>query len=73
MTFNIVTILIKSVINKDKNHYYYNTNNCLEKMLVSISWNIITKSVLKSIIILRFEKVKVTKGTFYTARKPIKI
>ena len=73
MTFNIVTILIKSVINKDKNHYYYNTNNYLEKMLVSISWNIITKSVLKSIIILRFEKAKVTKGTFYTARKPIKI
>ena len=61
MTLHDVIILIKSVLKKDKNHYYYNMlkNN--------------HKSFVHSIIMWRFGETKVTKEKFYIAKKSIKI
>ena len=57
-------LLIKSVFNKDKNHYYYNV--FLEKCTYQLAKNYSQK-------VLRFGETKVTKEKFYAAKKPIKI
>ena len=42
LTLYNVIILIKSVVNKDENHYYY---NIYLEILASISWKIIMKGI----------------------------
>ena len=51
LTFNNVIILIKSVLNKDKNHYYYDI--FLEKIFYQLAKNL-NKNFVPSIIMLRF-------------------
>ena len=69
MTLHNVIILIKSVLNKDQNHYYYST--FLEKGLYQLTKKF--KTFFHSIIMLRFGKTKIAKGEFYGAKKSISI
>ena len=70
MTLHNAIILIKSVLNKDKNHYYYKI--FLEKCLYqSAKKN--QKFFFDNIIMLRFGEREIAKEEFYAAKKPIKI
>ena len=62
--FNII-ILINSVLNKDKNCYYYNI--IFEKCSYQLAKKSY-KTFVHSIIMLRFAEAKVTKETFYGAK-----
>ena len=66
MTLHNVIILIKLVLNEDKNHYCYNI--FLEKCSYQLA-----KIFSDSIIMLRFGETKIAKEMFYAAKKPIKI
>ena len=61
-----VIILIKSVLNKDKNHYYYKIFACIIWLKDS------QKTFFRSIKMLRFGEAKVTKEKLYAAKKTIK-
>ena len=70
LTSHNVTILIKSVLNKDQNHYYYNI------FLENSSYLLAKKMRMfffDSIMILRFGETKFAKEKFYDAKKPINI
>ena len=64
-------LFIKSVLSKDKNHYYYNIFS--EKSLYQLAKEIIKKNYFYSIIILRYGEKRIAKEKFYTAKKLIKI
>ena len=58
-------IFFKSVLDKDKNQYYFKI--CLEKWLYQ------SEIVFDSTTILRFGQTKIAKENFYAAKKPINI
>ena len=70
MTFHIVIILIKSVADKNENHYYDKIffEKCSYQLAKKLSQNFV-----HSIIMLKFGERKVTKEKFYAGKKPIKI
>ena len=70
LTLQNVIILIKSFLNKDKNHYYYNTvlEKCLYQLVKQQS-----KHFFDSIIVLRFGETKIANEIFYAAKKIINI
>ena len=64
-------MLIKSVLNKDKNHHHY-----YKIFLEKCSYQLAKKQpqiFFHSIMMFRFGEKKVTKEKFYVAKKPIKI
>ena len=66
LTLHNVVIFIKSVLNKDQNHYYYNI--FLEKCSCQVTKKEWQKS-FDSIIMLRFRKTGVAKEECYGAKK----
>ena len=70
MTLHVVIIHINSVLNKDKNHYYY--NKFLEKCSYQLTKNN-HKIFFYRIIMVKFGKTKIAKENFYAAKKRIKI
>ena len=70
LTFYVL-ILIKSILNKDQNHYYYNTFS--EKCSYQIAKMQLQQNFFDSVIMLRFGKTKEAKEEFYGVKKPIKI
>ena len=71
MTLHNVIIHIKSVLNKDQNHYYYNI--FLEKCSYRLAEKIIVTKFFDRIIIFKLGKMKVAEEEFYGAKKPIKV
>ena len=69
MTLHNVIILIKSVLNKGENHYYY---NIYLEILASISLKK-SQKIFHSTIMLRFGETKATEQKFYATKKLIKI
>ena len=61
---------IKSVLNKDQNHYQYNI--LLEKYSYHLGNKIVATKFFDSIIMLRFMKIKVAKET-WRCKKSIKV
>ena len=70
LTLHNVIILIKSVLNKDQNHYYYEI--FLENVRISYLKNN-DRNAFDSIIMLRFGDIKTAKKEFYVANNVIKI
>ena len=66
LALNNVIILIKSVLNKDQNHYYYNI--FLEKCSYQL---IFFFFFFDSILLLRFGKGKAAKRKFHSAKETI--
>ena len=66
LALNNVIILIKSVLNKDQNHYYYNI--FLEKFSYKL---IFFFFFFDSILLLRFGKGKAAKKKFHSAKETI--
>ena len=69
LTLDNVIIHIKSVLNKDTNHYY--TKLFLEKCLYQLAKTIIT-IFFHSIIMLRFGETKIAKEKFYAPKNILK-
>ena len=69
LTFHNVIMITQSVLNKDKNHYYYNIflGKCLYQLVKKNN-----KNFIHSIILFRFGETNVTKEKFYSAKKSIK-
>ena len=67
LTLHNVIILIKSVVNQNQNHYYYNI--FLETYLYQLAKKIMAKIFFDSIIMFRFDEVKVIKEEFYNAKR----
>ena len=65
-----VIMFIKSVLNENKNYYYYKI--FLEKSLYKFSKNAMTTKFFDSIIMLIFEKIQVAKE-FYGTKKLIEV
>ena len=65
-----VIILIKLILNKDKNHYYYKmfSEKCSYELAKKQS-----PFFFHSIIMLRFGETNVTKESFYAAKRPTEI
>ena len=70
MTLHNVIVLIKLVLNKDKNHYYCKL--FLEKFSYQLAKNN-HKSFSNSIIMLKFGETKIVKEKFYASKKPLNI
>ena len=70
MILHNVIIHIKSVLNKDKNHYYYEI--FLEKCSYQLAKETTTNFV-HSIIMMKFEEREIAKDIFYAAKRPIRI
>ena len=69
LTLHNVTIHIKSVLNKDKNHYYYNT--FFEKYYqLAENW---LQIFVYGITVVRFGEKEIAKEKFYAAKNPLKI
>ena len=66
LTLHNVIILIKSVLNKDKIHYYYRifVKKCLYQLVKKK-----LQIFFDSIIILRFAEAKMAQVKFYSAKK----
>ena len=70
LTFHNIIMIIQSVLNKDKNGYYYNI--FLGKCLYQLAKKNNNKNFIYSIILLRFGETNVTREKFYAAKKPMK-
>ena len=68
MTLHNVIILIKSGLNKDKNHYYYKI--FLEKCSYQLAKSN-CKIFFFRIIMVKLGKTEIAKEKFYAAKKPI--
>ena len=69
LTLHNVVILIKSVLNKDKNYYYYKI--FLGKYSYQLAKKL-TQAFVHSIKMLRFGETEIAKEKFYAAKEPIK-
>ena len=65
-----VIMFIKSVLNENKNYYYYKI--FLEKSLYKFAKNAMTTKFFDSIIMLIFEKIQVAKE-FHGTKKLIEV
>ena len=65
-----VIMFIKSVLNENKNYYYYKI--FLEKSLYKFGKKVMTTKFFDSIIMLIFEKIQVAKE-FYGTKKLIEV
>ena len=70
MTLRNVMIHIKSVLNKDKNHFYYKI--LLEKYSKKLAKKY-SQILVHSIIMGRFGEKEIAKEKFYAAKRPINI
>ena len=70
LTLHNVIIHIKSVLNKDKNYYYYNIflEKCSNQLAKKSS-----QIFFHSITMVRFGEKEIVKEMFYDAKRPIKI